>query len=44
MHEVLHLPEPLAMARLQSILVNALADKQPVSFRGEVTVMKFIGG
>jgi hypothetical protein len=32
------------MARLQSLLVRALADKQDLSFTGEVTVMKFIGG
>lgn len=44
MQEILELPQALAMAKLQSVLVKALADKQPVSFRGEVTVMKFIGG
>jgi cyclic pyranopterin phosphate synthase len=44
LQDVLELPEALAIAKLQSILVSALADKQPVSFRGEVTVMKFIGG
>jgi hypothetical protein len=32
------------MAKLQSVLGRALADKQSLSFRGEVTVMKFIGG
>ncbi len=44
MKPVLALPEHQAMARLQSILVRALGDKQDVSFTGEVTVMKFIGG
>ena len=41
---VLALPEPLAMVKLQSILGNAMQDKQLSSFSGEVTVMKFIGG
>jgi hypothetical protein len=36
--------EDQALARLQSVLVGALADKQDLSFKGEVTVMKFIGG
>ncbi len=44
MKPVLALPEHQAMARLQSILVRALGDKQDASFKGEVTVMKFIGG
>ncbi|MEM9624183.1 MAG: hypothetical protein AAF993_21265, partial [Pseudomonadota bacterium] len=44
LREVLQLPEPLALARLQTRLHSALHDKQNVSFRGEVTVMKFIGG
>lgn len=44
MRPVLALPHPQAMARLQSMLVKALADKQDASFTGEVTVMKFIGG
>ncbi|XOV81775.1 MAG: GTP 3',8-cyclase MoaA [bacterium] len=44
LREILTLPEPLAIAQLQSVLGNALADKQLSSFRGEVTVMKFIGG
>jgi cyclic pyranopterin phosphate synthase len=44
LRDTLNLPEPLAIAKLQSILGNALADKQLASFRGEVTVMKFIGG
>ena len=42
--DLLDWPEHLALARLQGLLVKALADKQPLSFRGEVTVMKFIGG
>jgi GTP 3',8-cyclase len=41
---LLELPEHQAMARLQAVLVRALADKQDLSFKGEVTVMKFIGG
>lgn len=44
MRDVLRLPHDLAMVKLQPVLVNALADKQLSSFRGEVTVMKFIGG
>ncbi len=44
LRDILNLPEPQAVAQLQSILGNALADKQLASFRGEVTVMKFIGG
>jgi GTP 3',8-cyclase len=44
LRDILNLPEPQAIAQLQSILGNALADKQLASFRGEVTVMKFIGG
>ena len=44
MKPVLALPEHQALARLQSLLVQALADKQRASFTGEVTVMKFIGG
>ena len=44
LREVLALSEDLAVARLQQILCGAMADKQTVSFRGEVTVMKFIGG
>ncbi len=44
MGDVLDLPDHLALVRLQGMLVNALADKQSVSFQGEVTVMKFIGG
>jgi cyclic pyranopterin phosphate synthase len=41
---ILDLPRHHATARLQGLLVNALADKQDLSFKGEVTVMKFIGG
>jgi cyclic pyranopterin phosphate synthase len=44
LREALSLPDALAMAKLQSVLGRALADKQSLSFRGEVTVMKFIGG
>ncbi len=44
LREVLHLPEALALAKVQQVLNSALRDKQTVSFRGEVTVMKFIGG
>jgi len=42
--DALNLPEHLALARLQGQLVQALGDKQTQMFRGEVTVMKFIGG
>ena len=41
---ILELDHHHAMARLQTLLVKTLADKQELSFRGEVTVMKFIGG
>jgi cyclic pyranopterin phosphate synthase len=41
---ILDLPRHQAIARLQGLLVNALGDKQDLSFKGEVTVMKFIGG
>lgn len=44
LRDVLALPDALAMAKLQTILGSALADKQLSSFSGEVTVMKFIGG
>ncbi|MEQ8783454.1 MAG: radical SAM protein [Roseibium album] len=44
MRPVLALPHHHAMASLQSTLVKALGDKQDLSFKGEVTVMKFIGG
>ena len=44
LRDVLRLPEALAMVKLQSVLGKALDDKQLANFRGEVTVMKFIGG
>jgi GTP 3',8-cyclase len=44
MKPLLELPEHQAIAQLQAVLVRALADKQDLSFKGEVTVMKFIGG
>jgi len=40
---LLDLPKHLALPKLQRLLVNALGDKK-LSFQGEVTVMKFIGG
>jgi len=42
--DLLPLPDDQARAALQDRLMGALADKQPVHFKGEVTVMKFIGG
>jgi cyclic pyranopterin phosphate synthase len=44
MKPALELPEHVAMARVQSLLMQALGDKQDLAFTGEVTVMKFIGG
>jgi len=44
LNPLLDASEPEAIAELQEVLRSALADKQSVSFRGEVTVMKFIGG
>jgi len=44
MKALLALPEHEALPRLQALLGSALQDKQDLSFRGEVTVMKFIGG
>ena len=41
---LLALPRHQAIAQLQGVLVEALADKQDLGFTGEVTVMKFIGG
>ena len=41
---VLGQPKPQALARLRQLLTRALGDKQSLGFRGEVTVMKFIGG
>ncbi len=42
--DLLEQPSHLALPKLQSILVEAMADKQDYSFQGELTVMKFIGG
>ena len=42
--EVLGLEEPVATETLTNLLHSALQSKQAVSFSGEVTVMKFIGG
>ena len=44
MKPLLALPRHQAIAQLQGVLVEALADKQDLGFTGEVTVMKFIGG
>lgn len=44
MKHLIELPEHEALPQLQALLGNALQDKQDLSFRGEVTVMKFIGG
>jgi len=44
MKPVLEMPEHFAIARVQSLLMKALGDKQDLAFTGEVTVMKFIGG
>ena len=44
MRPVLELPRGQAQARLRRILQLALADKQKLVFKGEVTAMKFIGG
>jgi len=44
MRDLLELPEHEALAELQQRLGLALQDKQDLSFSGEVTVMKFIGG
>jgi len=41
--EILELPRHLALPRLQGLLDNALGDKK-LTFQGEVTVLKFIGG
>ena len=41
--ELLDQPSHLALPKLQGMLVDALSDKK-LSFQGEVTVMKFIGG
>ena len=42
--DVLRRPRHQAMPRVQRLLGLALGDKQNLSFQGEVTVMKFIGG
>ena len=44
MRPALRLPRPQALERLRPLLTRALADKQKLGFRGETTVMKFIGG
>jgi cyclic pyranopterin phosphate synthase len=44
MKPILEMPRHQALASLQRLLMGALGDKQNLSFRGEVTVMKFIGG
>ncbi len=41
---ILALPDVEAEVELATLLSQALADKQPVRFQGEWTVMKFIGG
>ena len=41
---LLELDDASALAALPALLNSALGDKQPLSFQGEVTVMKFIGG
>ncbi len=42
--DVLELPRHQALSRMRHLLGLALADKQTLHFRGETTVMKFIGG
>ncbi|MCR9279048.1 MAG: radical SAM protein [Pseudomonadaceae bacterium] len=42
--DLLTLDDEQARERLKDVLGMALADKQPLHFTGEVTVMKFIGG
>ena len=44
LRDLLQMSEPMALAKLQRILVESLSNKQTVAFRGETTVMKFIGG
>jgi cyclic pyranopterin phosphate synthase len=41
---LLELPRQEALPKLQAMLRRALDHKQPLAFKGEVTVMKFIGG
>lgn len=42
--DLLDLPDHLALARVQRLLVRALDDKQDLAFTGGEMVMKFIGG
>ena len=42
--DIVRMPEHDALDALYPVLGRALADKQALSFSGEVTVMKFIGG
>mgnify|MGYP001262628317 CR=1 FL=1 len=42
--EIFELSDADAITHLRNVLGAALQDKQKVSFQGEVTVMKFIGG
>ena len=42
--DVLALPDDQARTLLQTRLMGALGDKQTLQFKGETTVMKFIGG
>ena len=44
MKQLLALPDFEALPELQRLLSSALGDKQDLSFRGEETLMKFIGG
>lgn len=44
MTPLLELPDHEALQQLQPMMSRALADKQNLSFAGETTVMKFIGG
>ncbi len=41
--DLIHESTPIALSKLQSMLMSALEDKK-LAFEGEVTVMKFIGG
>ena len=42
--DLLRLPSELAVEKMTEILGLAIASKQQTSFRGETTIMKFIGG
>lgn len=44
MNQILRMPDDEAEEALGDVLGKALADKQPIRFQGEWTVMKFIGG